>query len=148
MNICQHPIMFAVGDDAAAVGALSRRSNLSRGTAVGAVGDDVAFLAWVGLEASLAVEDHLVFHEPVAVRVALEYLLGGVVDDIVTHHCVEPHGENFLVAVLLERMQRAVLDGDFLHHVGLALADVFVELLFVLVEEVLTLKRADDLPVF
>ena len=45
-------------------------------------------------------------------------------------------------------MQRAVLDGDFLHHVGLALADVFVELLLVLVEEVLALERADDLPIF
>ena len=56
MDIRQHPIVFAVSDDAAAIGALTRRGDLGRGTAVGAVGDAVAFLARVGLETSLAVE--------------------------------------------------------------------------------------------
>ena len=104
MDIRQHPIVFAVGDDAAAIGALSRRGDFCRGAAVGAIGDGGAFLARVGLEASLTVEDHLVFHVPVAVGVAFEHLFGLVVDDIVAHHGVEPNGQHFLVAVLLERM--------------------------------------------
>ena len=88
MNIRQHPIVFAIGDDAAAIGALSRRGDFCRGAAVGTVGDGGAFLAWVGLESCLAVEDHLVFHVPVAVRVALKHFLGLVINDIVAHHGV------------------------------------------------------------
>ena len=86
-------------------------------------------------------------HVPVAVRIALQDLLGAVIDDVVAHHGIEPYGKHFLVAVLPEGVKRAVLDGDFLHHVDLAEADVFVNLLLVLVEEILALERADGLPV-
>ena len=104
MNIRQHPIVFAIGDNTAAIGALFRRGDFCRGAAVGTVGDGGAFLAWVGLESCLTVEDHLVFHIPVAVGVALEHLLGLVVDDVVAHQRIEPHGEHFFVAILTELM--------------------------------------------
>ena len=106
MNIRQHPIVFAVGDDATAIGALSGRGDFCRGAAVRAVGDGVAFLSWIGLYARLAVEDHLVFHEPVSVGVAFQHLLGSIVDDVVAHYGVERHGKHFLVAVLPEGVLR------------------------------------------
>ncbi len=102
MNIGQDPIVLAVGDHATAIGALSRGGDFGGSAAVRAVGDAVALASWVGLEARLAAEDHLVFHVPIAVGVAFEHLLGGVVDDIVAHHGVEPNHEHFLVAILGE----------------------------------------------
>ena len=147
MYVRQDPIVFAVGDDAAAIGALSRRGDFSRGATVGAVGDGVAFFAGIGREASLAVEDHLVAHVPVAVGVAFEHAFGLVVDDIVAHDGVNPYSEHFLVAVLHEAAQRAMPDADFLHDIGFAKADVFVELLFVLVKQGLALEGTDDFPI-
>jgi len=44
-------------------------------------------------------------------------------------------------------VQRAMLNADLLHHVGLAQTDVFVELLLMLVEECLAFEGADRLPV-
>ena len=140
--------MFAVGDDATAIGALAGGGHFGRGTAVGAVGDGVALLAWVGLQASFAVEDQLIAHVPVAVRVAFQHFLRSVVDDVVAHHCIERNCEHFLVAVLGKGLQRAVLDGNLFDHISLAHADVFIKLLFVRVEQRLALKWADGLPVF
>ena len=92
MDVGQYPVVLTVGDDASAIGALARRSDFGRGTAVGAVGDGVALLSWVGLKASLAVEDHYVFHVPVTVGVALKHFLRGVINNVVAHHGAERNG--------------------------------------------------------
>ena len=147
MNICQHPVVFAIGYHTAAVGALAGRGDLSWSTAVGAVGDGVALAGRVGLHACLAVEDHLITHVPITSRVTFQHLLSGVLDDIVAHHGIEPYHKDFLFAVFPERIQRAVLDADLLDHVSLAHADVFIQLLLVLVEQVLALEGTDGLPV-
>ena len=126
MYVSQDPIVLAVGDHTATIGTLSRGGDFGGSAAVGAVGDAVAFASWVSLEASLAAEDHLVFHVPIAVGVAFKHVLGSVVDDIVAHHGTEHHSKHFLVAVLSEGLQRAVFDGDFFYHVGLAETDVFI----------------------
>ena len=105
MDVGQYPVVLAVGNDAAAIGALTRGSDFGRGAAVRAVGDGVALLSGIGLKASLAVEDHYVFHVPVAVRVALQHFLRSVVDDVVAHHGAERNGQHFLVAVLGKRLQ-------------------------------------------